>query len=155
MTISPRCSLANSGRPTGRSSNRDRAAHAFLDHDGGERHTVHQCVALDLALLHFEAFALIGLASGRYPRIPVDRHVSPLSACQLATAHAHTQLSLSSRTSKLTKRGRARASFSGGRLVRLGPPRLLSPFEAVSAFVERNLAARALPDRRCLTGAPF
>jgi hypothetical protein len=35
-------------------------------------------------------------------------------------------------------------NFSGGRLVRLGPPRLLSPFEAVSAFVQRDLAARAL-----------
>lgn len=35
-------------------------------------------------------------------------------------------------------------NFSGGRLVSFGPPRLLSPFEALTTFVERNVSARAL-----------
>jgi len=34
--------------------------------------------------------------------------------------------------------------FSGGRLRSFGPPKLLSPFEAVSFFAERDVAARAL-----------
>ena len=34
-------------------------------------------------------------------------------------------------------------NFSGGRLVKFGPPRLLSPFEALSVFVKRDIAARA------------
>ena len=34
-------------------------------------------------------------------------------------------------------------NFSGGRLVSFGPPRLLSPFEAIKMFHERDLAARA------------
>ncbi len=34
-------------------------------------------------------------------------------------------------------------NFSGGRLVSFGPPRLLSPFEAIKLFYERDLAARA------------
>jgi hypothetical protein len=33
--------------------------------------------------------------------------------------------------------------FSGGRLVSFGPPRSLSPFEAIEMFAERDLAARA------------
>jgi hypothetical protein len=35
-------------------------------------------------------------------------------------------------------------NFSGGRLVKLGPPRALSPYDAVSVFAERDIAARAL-----------
>jgi hypothetical protein len=35
-------------------------------------------------------------------------------------------------------------NFSGGRLVRFGPPRSLSPDQAVSIFAERDVAARAL-----------
>jgi hypothetical protein len=34
--------------------------------------------------------------------------------------------------------------FSGGRLVRFGPPKSLSPFAAMATFAERDLAARAL-----------
>jgi hypothetical protein len=34
-------------------------------------------------------------------------------------------------------------NFSGGRLVSFGPPRSLSPFEAIEMFAERDLAARA------------
>lgn len=34
-------------------------------------------------------------------------------------------------------------SFSGGKLVNLGPPKLLSSFEALTVFAERDLAARA------------
>jgi hypothetical protein len=34
-------------------------------------------------------------------------------------------------------------NFSGGKLMRFGPPRSLSPSEAVAAFAERDLAARA------------
>jgi hypothetical protein len=34
-------------------------------------------------------------------------------------------------------------TFSGGNLVNFGPPKLLSPFEAVTAFAECDLAARA------------
>ena len=34
-------------------------------------------------------------------------------------------------------------NFSGGRLVSFGPPRLLSPFETIKMFYERDLAARA------------
>ncbi len=35
-------------------------------------------------------------------------------------------------------------NFSGGRLVKFGPPRSLSPYQAVSTFANRDLAARAL-----------
>ncbi len=35
-------------------------------------------------------------------------------------------------------------NFSGGRLVSFGPPKSLSPFEALASFVRRDLAARAL-----------
>lgn len=35
-------------------------------------------------------------------------------------------------------------NFSGGKLASFGPPRLLSPFEALKLFVERDVAARAL-----------
>lgn len=35
-------------------------------------------------------------------------------------------------------------NFSGGKLVSFGPPLLLCPFEALSVFVERDIAARAL-----------
>jgi hypothetical protein len=34
-------------------------------------------------------------------------------------------------------------NFSGGKLVKFGPPKLLSPFEALTAFAERDIAARA------------
>lgn len=34
--------------------------------------------------------------------------------------------------------------FNGGKLQSFGPPKLLSPFEAVSVFAQRDLAARAL-----------
>jgi hypothetical protein len=34
-------------------------------------------------------------------------------------------------------------NFSGGRLVRFGPPRLLSPFEALTVFAHGDTAARA------------
>jgi hypothetical protein len=34
-------------------------------------------------------------------------------------------------------------NFSGGRLVSFGPPKSLSPFEAIERFSERDLAARA------------
>jgi hypothetical protein len=33
--------------------------------------------------------------------------------------------------------------FSGGKLIKFGPPKLLSPFEALAAFAERDIAARA------------
>jgi hypothetical protein len=35
-------------------------------------------------------------------------------------------------------------NFSGGKLVSFGPPVLLSPFEAITLFAERDVAARAL-----------
>jgi hypothetical protein len=35
-------------------------------------------------------------------------------------------------------------NFSGGRLARFGPPKLLSPFDALAVFAERDVAARAL-----------
>ena len=35
-------------------------------------------------------------------------------------------------------------NFSGGQLVRFGPPKSLSPYQAVSVFAARDLAARAL-----------
>jgi hypothetical protein len=35
-------------------------------------------------------------------------------------------------------------NFSGGRLVKFGPPKALSPFEALELFAQRDLAARAL-----------
>jgi hypothetical protein len=35
-------------------------------------------------------------------------------------------------------------NFSGGKLVSFGPPKLLSPFEALTVFAKRDLAARAL-----------
>jgi hypothetical protein len=35
-------------------------------------------------------------------------------------------------------------NFSGGTLTGFGPPRLLSPFEALVAFAERDIAARAM-----------
>lgn len=35
-------------------------------------------------------------------------------------------------------------NFSGGTLTSFGPPRLLSPFEGLAAFAERDIAARAL-----------
>jgi hypothetical protein len=35
-------------------------------------------------------------------------------------------------------------NFSGGKLAKFGPPRLLSPFEALTMFAERDVAARAL-----------
>lgn len=35
-------------------------------------------------------------------------------------------------------------NFSGGRLVKFGPPRLLAPIEALSVFAKRDVAARAL-----------
>ncbi len=35
-------------------------------------------------------------------------------------------------------------NFSGGTLTAFGPPKLLSPFEALSIFAERDVAARAL-----------
>jgi hypothetical protein len=35
-------------------------------------------------------------------------------------------------------------SYSGGKLEKFGPPRLLAPFEALSVFVKRDVAARAL-----------
>jgi hypothetical protein len=35
-------------------------------------------------------------------------------------------------------------NFSGGKLVSFGPPRLLSPAEALAIFAKRDLAARAL-----------
>lgn len=35
-------------------------------------------------------------------------------------------------------------NFSGGQLVRFGPPKSLSPYQAVSVFAQRDLAARAL-----------
>jgi hypothetical protein len=35
-------------------------------------------------------------------------------------------------------------NFSGGKLVKFGPPRLLAPFEALSVFAKRDVAARAL-----------
>ena len=35
-------------------------------------------------------------------------------------------------------------NFSGGQLVKFGPPKALSPHQAVSTFAERDLAARAL-----------
>jgi hypothetical protein len=35
-------------------------------------------------------------------------------------------------------------NFSGGKLVRFGPPKLLSPFEAIRVYGERDVAARAL-----------
>ncbi len=35
-------------------------------------------------------------------------------------------------------------NFSGGKLASFGPPKLLSPFEALTLFVERDVAARAL-----------
>lgn len=39
-------------------------------------------------------------------------------------------------------------NFAGGRLVRFGPPRLISPFAALRIYAERDLAARAfLPIR--------
>jgi hypothetical protein len=34
--------------------------------------------------------------------------------------------------------------FSGGTLTAFGPPQLLSPYDAVSVFIERDIAARAL-----------
>jgi len=34
--------------------------------------------------------------------------------------------------------------FSGGKLTAFGPPKLLSPYDALTVFVERDLAARAL-----------
>jgi hypothetical protein len=34
-------------------------------------------------------------------------------------------------------------NFSGGRLVRFGPPKVISPAEALQSFAERDLAARA------------
>ena len=41
---------------------RDRAANAFLDDHLGHREAVHHGIAFDLALLHIEAFAFVGLA---------------------------------------------------------------------------------------------
>ena len=35
-------------------------------------------------------------------------------------------------------------NFSGGKLVKFGPPKTLSPFEALAVFAERDVAARAL-----------
>jgi hypothetical protein len=35
-------------------------------------------------------------------------------------------------------------NFSGGRLVKFGPPKSISPYQAVSIFAERDLAVRAL-----------
>jgi hypothetical protein len=35
-------------------------------------------------------------------------------------------------------------NFSGGQLVKFGPPKSISPYQAVSIFAERDLAARAL-----------
>lgn len=35
-------------------------------------------------------------------------------------------------------------NFSGGKLVKFGPPKLLSPFEALTIFAQRDVAARAL-----------
>jgi hypothetical protein len=37
-----------------------------------------------------------------------------------------------------------RLDFSGGTLTAFGPPKLLSPYEALSVFAERDIAARAL-----------
>jgi hypothetical protein len=34
--------------------------------------------------------------------------------------------------------------FSGGKLVKFGPPKLLSPFEALTTFAKRDIASRAL-----------
>jgi hypothetical protein len=34
--------------------------------------------------------------------------------------------------------------FSGGKLVKFGPPKLLSPFEALTIFAKRDIASRAL-----------
>jgi hypothetical protein len=50
-------SLANRGRPAGRSVTGNGAAHAILDHDVVELEPVDEGVALDLAALHIEAFA--------------------------------------------------------------------------------------------------
>jgi hypothetical protein len=36
-----------------------------------------------------------------------------------------------------------RINFAGGTLTAFGPPKLLSPYEALSIFAERDLAARA------------
>jgi hypothetical protein len=36
-----------------------------------------------------------------------------------------------------------RINFSGGELVRLGPPRLISPYQALSVYAAQDLAARA------------
>jgi len=35
-------------------------------------------------------------------------------------------------------------NFSAGQLVKFGPPKSLSPYQAVSVFAERDVAARAL-----------
>jgi hypothetical protein len=54
---------------------------------------------------------------------------------------------------KLPGRGRIRCrgayldlqiNFAGGKLVKFGPPRVLSPFQALKAFAERDVSARAL-----------
>jgi hypothetical protein len=37
-----------------------------------------------------------------------------------------------------------RINFSGGTLTAFGPPKLLSPFEAIAAFAKRDIAARAM-----------
>ena len=90
MTTSPFVSLANSGPAAGRSSTGTEPLHAFLDHDVVERQAVHEGIALDLAPLHVEAFALVGLSGRRDPAVSVDRHLAPLSACQLVSPYAHS-----------------------------------------------------------------
>ena len=89
MTISPRSSLANSWPPHGTILDRDRAAHAFLDQDTGERQPMHKGVALNLTALNVEAFALGCLSDCRDPAVAPNCH---FRLCQLVSLRFHMPL---------------------------------------------------------------
>ena len=57
--------LGEQGAAYGALGNRDRARHAFLDHEPVEREPVHVRIAFDLAALHVETLAFIGLLRRR------------------------------------------------------------------------------------------
>ena len=56
---------------------------AFLDDGLVNDQAMHESIALDLAALDVEALGLGGLLQGRDPAVSVNRHLAPLSACQL------------------------------------------------------------------------
>ena len=90
MTMSPRSQLGEQRAADRALLDRNGTTDAFLDHDAGEGQAVHVGVAFDLASLNVEAFALGGLSDRRDPAVAVNRHLAPLSACQLVLLHAHS-----------------------------------------------------------------